>query len=52
MSLGFITEITQSKIDGPMVGFREGVELLMNEYPPKALVRLRRAFESDKHNAT
>jgi len=34
----------------PMVEFREGVELLKNEYPQKALVRLRRAFESDKHN--
>ena len=28
-----------------------GLELLKNEYPQKALVRLRRAFESDKHNA-
>lgn len=35
----------------PMVEFREGVELLKNEYPQKALVRLQRAFESDKHNA-
>jgi len=34
----------------PMVEFREGVELLKNEYPKKALVRLRRAFESDRHN--
>src|SRR5258706_2117393 len=33
-----------------MVEFREGVELLKNEYPEKALVRLRRAFESDKRN--
>jgi tetratricopeptide (TPR) repeat protein len=33
-----------------MVEFREGVELLKNEYPEKALVKLRRAFESDKHN--
>jgi tetratricopeptide (TPR) repeat protein len=31
--------------------FRKGVELIKNEYPQKALVRLRRAFESDKHNA-
>ncbi len=34
----------------PMTEFREGVELLKNEYPEKALVRLRRAFECDKHN--
>jgi tetratricopeptide (TPR) repeat protein len=33
-----------------MVDFREGVELLKNQYPEKALARLRRAFESDKHN--
>jgi len=29
-----------------------GLELLKNEYPQKALVRLRRAFESDKHKPT
>ena len=34
----------------PMNEFREGVELLKNEYPEKALVRLRRAHECDKHN--
>ncbi len=34
----------------PMTEFREGVELLKNEYPQKALVRLRRAFECDRHN--
>jgi tetratricopeptide (TPR) repeat protein len=34
-----------------MVEFREGIKLLKNEYPQKALVRLKRAFESDKHNA-
>ena len=34
----------------PVVEFREGVELLKNEYPDKALVKLRHAFESDKHN--
>ena len=34
----------------PMNEFREGVELLKNEYPQKALVRLRRAYECDKHN--
>lgn len=30
--------------------FREGVELLKNGYPQRALVRLRRAFESEKQN--
>src|SRR5713226_3998304 len=34
----------------PMKEFSEGVELLRNEYPQKALVRLRRAYECDKHN--
>src|SRR6266446_811487 len=34
----------------PMTEFREGVELLKNEYPQKAVVRLRRAFDCDKHN--
>src|SRR5262249_26503187 len=31
--------------------FRQGVELLKNEYPQKALVKFRRAYESDKRNA-
>src|SRR5258708_29041353 len=34
----------------PMQEFSEGVELLKNKYPQKALVRLRRAYEFDKHN--
>jgi tetratricopeptide (TPR) repeat protein len=34
----------------PVVEFKKGVELLRNEYPQKALLRLQRAFESDKHN--
>ncbi len=33
-----------------MTEFREGVELLKNEYPQKALAKLRRAYECDKHN--
>lgn len=33
-----------------LVEFREGVELLKNEYPEKALVKLRTAFECDKRN--
>jgi Flp pilus assembly protein TadD len=30
--------------------FKEGVALLKNGYPQKALLRLRRAFETEKHN--
>jgi tetratricopeptide (TPR) repeat protein len=52
MNLGFATESTASTTDfDPMDEFRKGVEFLKNEYPQKALVSLRRAFESDKHNA-
>jgi tetratricopeptide (TPR) repeat protein len=50
MSLGLATEMTKGTEPDPKVEFREGVELLKNEYPEKALPRLRRAFESDKHN--
>ena len=50
MSLGLATTVTKGTEPDPMVEFREGVELLKNEYPEKALVKLRRAFESDKHN--
>lgn len=35
---------------GPEAEFREAVELLKNEYPEKALVKLQRAFESDRQN--
>jgi tetratricopeptide (TPR) repeat protein len=52
MNLGFATERTKGLVElDPMIEFRKGVELLKNEYPQKALVRLRRAFECDKHNA-
>ena len=51
MSLGSVTEITSSTVDNPMVEFREGIELLKNEYPQRALVKLQRAFDSDKRNA-
>jgi tetratricopeptide (TPR) repeat protein len=47
MNVGSV--ITQ-EVD-PMVDFREGIKLLRNEYPQKALVRFKRAFESDKYNA-
>ena len=51
MNLGYAPERIKPQIEyDPMVEFRAGVALLKNEYPQKALVRLRRAFESDKHN--
>jgi len=34
----------------PVADFREGVALLKNGYPQRALVRLRRAFECEKRN--
>jgi tetratricopeptide (TPR) repeat protein len=51
MSQGLATETTKgtAALD-PMLEFKKGVELLKSEYPQKALVRFRRAFESDKHN--
>ena len=52
MNLGLAPERTTGTAEfDPMNEFKKGVELLKNEYPQKALVRLRRAFESDKHNA-
>jgi tetratricopeptide (TPR) repeat protein len=52
MNLGFATERITVPVElDPMNEFRKGVELLKNEYPQKALPRLRRAYESDKHNA-
>jgi tetratricopeptide (TPR) repeat protein len=50
MSAGLVTEMSKGTEPDHMVEFREGVELLKNEYPEKALVKLRRAFEKDKHN--
>jgi tetratricopeptide (TPR) repeat protein len=50
MTLGLVTERTTGTESDHMVEFREGVELLKNEYPEKALLKLRRAFESDKRN--
>src|SRR6201998_2526761 len=50
MSLGLVTEMNKATEPDRMVDFKEAVELLKNEYPEKALVKLRRAFESDKHN--
>ena len=50
MTLGLVAEKHKSTEPEHMVEFREGVELLKNEYPEKALVKLRRAFEGDKRN--
>jgi len=50
MTLGLVTERTEGTEPDHMVEFRDGVELLKNEYPEKALLKLRRAFESDKRN--
>jgi Flp pilus assembly protein TadD len=51
MSLGLGAETTQDTVHDPKVAFKEGIELLKNEYPQKALVKLQCAFESDKRNA-
>src|SRR6516164_434999 len=44
-----VGSVATQEVD-PMVDFREGIKLLKNEYPQKALVRFKRAFERDKHN--
>jgi tetratricopeptide (TPR) repeat protein len=52
MNLGLAAERTASTAElDPMEAFKKGVELLKNGYPQKALLRLRRAYENDKHNA-
>jgi tetratricopeptide (TPR) repeat protein len=51
MSQGLANETAKGTAElDPLSEVRKGVELLKNEYPQKALVRFRRAFESDKHN--
>jgi len=45
-----VGSISTQEVD-PMVEFREGIKLLKNDYPQKALVRFKRVFESEKHNA-
>src|SRR5260370_12462820 len=51
MSLGSANKTAKGTAElDPMAEFKEGVKLLKNEYPQKALVRLRRAYECDKHN--
>jgi tetratricopeptide (TPR) repeat protein len=57
MSLGLLTKTTKTNkttkdtaAPDHMLAFREGVELLKNDYPEKALVKLRSALEGDHHN--
>lgn len=50
MNLAFAKETTNDAPAEPFAVFKEGVELLRNQYPEKALPKLQRAFDSDKHN--
>src|SRR5713101_9935104 len=51
MNFGFAKESAKATAElDPTAEFREGVKLLKDQYPQKALVRLKRAFEGDKHN--
>ena len=50
MSLGSAAEKTPETADTALAEFREGIEMLKNEYPDRALPKLKRAFESDQRN--
>jgi len=50
MNLGFAPETGGTADLDPKAEFTEGLKLLKNEYPQKALERLQRAYECDKHN--
>jgi tetratricopeptide (TPR) repeat protein len=50
MNVGSARETTNDKSLDPFSEFKEGVKFLKNNYPQKALVKLQRAFDSDKHN--
>jgi tetratricopeptide (TPR) repeat protein len=50
MNLGFAPETGGTADLDPKAEFTEGIKLLKNEYPQKALERLQRAYECDKHN--
>ena len=50
MALKVLTEKTEDSVPGHMLEFREGLELLKNEYPEKAVEKLRLAFENDRRN--
>jgi tetratricopeptide (TPR) repeat protein len=50
MNLELVAETSTGKSLDSFAEFKEGVKLLKNDYPQKALVKLQSAFESDKHN--
>jgi len=50
MSIKSMTKESSVQAFEHLADFREGVELLKNEYSEKALVKLRKAFETDKRN--
>ena len=50
MSLGSVSNIAKDQSPEHMVEFREAMEALKNEYPDKAVVKLRRALDTDKDN--
>lgn len=50
MSLESATEKMQAIIEDPLAEFREGVELLRNGFPDKAVAKLHHAFEIDRYN--
>jgi len=50
MNLGLVAETTTDRSLDSFTEFKEGVKLLQNDYPQKALAKLQSAFESDKRN--
>jgi len=51
MNLGFAPETANGPADlDPKAEFTEGLKLAQNDYPQKALERLQRAYECDRHN--
>ena len=48
--LSVATETTTSTSDDSFAAFKEGVKLLKNDYPQKALLKLQSAFDSDQNN--
>ena len=48
--LAVATETTTSTPNDSFSEFKEGVKLLKNDYPQKALAKLQSAFDSDKNN--
>jgi Flp pilus assembly protein TadD len=45
-----VTKISTATESDRMVEFKEGVTFLKNDYPEKALPKLRRAYETDQNN--